>query len=296
MTMRWEGGEQSSNVEDRRGMKPVAAAGGIGGLVLMAVVYFLTGDARIAQQAGQVVQQRQAQPQQGPAEPINDRTYQFARTVLRYTEVVWTDQFRKMGKRYEEPKLVLFNERVQSGCGVAPSSVGPFYCPADHKLYYDPSFFDELEQKLGGSKAEFSQAYVIAHEVGHHVQNLLWYNRKVDEFEGREGTNAGVRLELQADYLAGVWAHYGQEKYKFIESGDVESAIKSANAIGDDRLQKRSGGWVSPEKFSHGSAEARVRWFKEGFQTGNVAQLDRFFTAPLGELDTLLRSPGRTRR
>lgn len=280
--MRWEGDEQSSNVEDRRGMNPaLAAGGGIGGLVLMALVYFFTGDANVAKQAGQIAQQHAARPQE-PAEPINDRTLAFTKTVLKYTEVVWTEQFRKAGKRYEAPHLVLFRERVESGCGVAPSDVGPFYCPADKKLYLDPTFFDELEQKLGGSKAEFSQAYVVAHEVGHHVQNLLGYSKLVDEHRRSPDANDySVRLELQADYLAGVWAHHGQEKFKFIETGDVDSAIQTANAIGDDRLQKRSRGWVSPEKFTHGRSDQRVKNFRAGYTTGDFSKpkLDSYFTA-----------------
>lgn len=281
--MKWEGGgEEGGNVEDRRGMKPVAAAGGIGGLAIMALVYFLTGDANVAKKAGQMANQAGGggQEKQGPVEPINDKTYKFAKAILGYTDGVWDEEFRKVyGKRYEKPTLVLFQEMVDTGCGQAPSAVGPFYCPADKKLYYDPSFFDELEQKLGGSKAEFSQAYVIAHEVGHHVQNLLGYSEIVDQHRrGPDANDWSVRLELQADYLAGVWAHYGQEKYKFLETGDVESAIKSANAIGDDKLQKRSGGWVSPEKFTHGTSEQRVKYFQKGFQTGDISKetLDRF--------------------
>jgi predicted metalloprotease len=164
------------------------------------------------------------------------------------------------------------------GCGTAPSAVGPFYCPADKKLYLDPTFFEELEQKLGGSKAQFSQAYVVAHEVGHHVQNLIGYNRLLDRYKG-EGKNAGIRLELQADYLAGVWANRGQQKFKFIEPGDVKSALTTARAIGDNRIAEKSGGWVSPESFTHGTDEQRVRWFTKGMETGDASKrvLDHFF-------------------
>lgn len=278
--MRWEGSGESSNVEDRRGMNPAMAGGaGIGGLILMAVVYFLTGDARVAQQAGRVVNQNGA-VEQHSAEPINDRTLHFSETVLKFTEDVWDEQFSKMGKRYEHPKMVLFAQRVKTGCGVAPSDVGPFYCPADRKVYLDPTFFDELEQKLGGSKAEFSQAYVIAHEVGHHIQNLLGYSELVDRHRRDPDANEwSVRLELQADYLAGVWAHHGQAKFKFIEPGDIDSAVKTANAIGDDRIQKRSQGWVSPEKFTHGRSEQRVRSFRNGYETGTFTKekLDSYF-------------------
>jgi predicted metalloprotease len=172
--------------------------------------------------------------------------------------------------------MELFSDQVRTGCGVAPSAVGPFYCPKDRTVYLDPTFFDELERKLGGSKGEFSQAYVIAYEVGHHVQNLLGYMAKRNTMEEHDFS---VRLELQADYLAGVWAHHGQKTFKFIEPGDVESAIKSANAIGDDRLQKRSGGFVHPEKFTHGTSAQRVKYFSEGMRSGDASQkkLDYFF-------------------
>jgi predicted metalloprotease len=184
--------------------------------------------------------------------------------------------------------MVLFYDETNTGCGEAPSSVGPFYCPADRTVYLDPTFFNELQQRLGGSKADFSQAYVIAHEVGHHVQNLLGYSKMVDEkrrtLPKAEFNTWSVRLELQADYLAGVWAHYAQEKFNFIEPGDVESAIQSANAIGDDRLQKRSRGFVSPEKYTHGTSAQRVKWFRLGLETGDLKELKAIFTTPYSEL------------
>lgn len=290
--MRWEGHGESANIEDRRGMQrgglAIGGAGGIGALVLAGIVYLITGDPnaalRIAQQGGQ------RNPVQEVGPPPNDQTKKFVATVLKFTEDVWTQKFREMGQQYQPPALVLFSQQVDSeGCGVAPSAVGPFYCPVSRKVFLDPSFFTELEQKLGGSKAEFSQAYVIAHEVGHHVQNLLGYNRQVKQFERREGKNASVRLELQADYMAGVWAYYGQKQFNFIESGDVEAAVTTAKAIGDDRIQKKSQGWASPESFTHGSAEARTRWFTEGLKTGDVGKFDTFFDSPLGELDPQLR-------
>jgi predicted metalloprotease len=217
-------------------------------------------------------------PQNAPVqhEARDDKTLIFTKKVLGTTEVVWKNQFQKMGKTYTPPHLDLFTDQVRTGCGVAPAAVGPFYCPKDRKVYLDPTFFDELERKLGGSKGEFSQAYVIAHEVGHHVQNLLGY---MDRRGSMEEHDFSVRLELQADYLAGVWAHHGQKTFNFIEPGDVESAIKSANAIGDDRLQRRSGGFVHPEKFTHGTSAQRVHWFKEGLQTGEAhkQKLDHFF-------------------
>jgi predicted metalloprotease len=229
--------------------------------------------------------------QVGP--PVNDKTLAFSKAVMGFNNAVWTEQFRQNGYGvFEEPTMVLFSERVDAGrCGIAPASVGPFYCPPEKKVYLDPTFFQDLERQLGGSSAEFSQAYVIAHEVGHHVQNLLGYNEREEQYRGREGKRATVRLELQADYLAGVWAHHGQRKFQFLETGDMEAAITTAKAIGDNRIQEKSRGWVSPESFTHGSDKARVRWFKDGFQTGDASKrkLDLFFEADLGQLDPLLR-------
>src|ERR1019366_2265584 len=242
--MRWEGEEQSENLEDRRSLGPKAAIGGGAAILVMIVGYFLGVDPQLLQKfLGNPEEGGNVPAQNRPATVEDKRSKAFAATVLRFTEQVWTEQFRKAGKEYQPPHMVLFSHQVDTGCGTAPSAVGPFYCPADKTVYLDPTFFEELDQKLGGSKAEFSQAYVIAHEVGHHVQNLLGYSAVVDSkrrtLPKAEFNQWSVRLELQADYLAGVWAHYGQEKFNFIEPGDVESAIKSANAIGDDRLQKR---------------------------------------------------------
>jgi predicted metalloprotease len=232
--------------------------------------------------------QDKGQAEERPPTAEEERTRRFASKILRFTEQVWEEQFRKAGKHYEPPHMVLFTAEVETGCGNAPSAVGPFYCPADRTVYLDPTFFDELERKLGGSKAEFSQAYVIAHEVGHHVQNLLGYSRLVDEkrrtLPREEYNKWSVRLELQADYLAGVWAHHGQEKFNFIEPGDVPSAIKSANAIGDDRLQRRAGGFNSPEKYTHGRSDQRVKWFRLGLETGDMSKLKAIFQMPYDEL------------
>jgi predicted metalloprotease len=187
-----------------------------------------------------------------------------------------------MHKQYRPPHLDLFSDSVRTGCGVAPSAVGPFYCPADETVYIDPTFFNELEQKLGGSKADFSKAYVIAHEVGHHVQKLLGFSA------GAHDNDASVRLELQADYLAGVWAHHADKEYRLLEPGDVDEAIKTAKSIGDDRLQKRAGGFVHPEKFTHGTSRQRVYFFQRGLRTGDAshATLQKFFDVPMrnGEL------------
>ena len=288
--MRWEGEEESSNVEDQRGGGMggrTVAAGGIGTVVLVVVGLLLGVDPRALQQIanqrgapGPGAPQRQLSP-----EEVHER--RFSSTILRFTEKVWADQFRKIGQVYAPPHMVLFAQQVRTGCGTAPSAVGPFYCPADKTVYLDPTFFDELEHKLGGSKADFSKAYVIAHEVGHHVQNLLGFSQLVDRARRgskEEANQASVRLELQADYLAGVWAHYGQEQFKFIEAGDVDSAIKSANAIGDDRLQKRSTGFASPENYTHGTSAQRIKWFKMGLETGDMGRLKQFFAMPYSQL------------
>lgn len=289
--MRWEGGEESENVEDQRGMGGrTLAAGGIGTVVLVVVGLLLGVDPRALQQIAQRAPRAPGPQTQRPVTPEQARELKFSSTILRFTEKVWTDQFNRMQppQRYIAPKLVLFSNEVDTRCGRAPSAVGPFYCPADKKLYLDPTFFDELEHKLGGSKAEFSQAYVIAHEVGHHVQNLLGYSQRMDMIRRagseRDKQQGSVRLELQADYLAGVWAHYGQKQFQFIEPGDVEAAIKSANAIGDDRLQKKSQGYVIPERFTHGRSDQRVKWFKLGLETGDMSRLPMFFSMPYDDL------------
>ena len=270
--MRLDDAPESGNVADNRGMGTTFAVGGGGLLVLVLGLIFgvdLGGG-------------NNPNPQPARNAPKDEKTLTFTKKILGTTEKVWDEEFKKWGKKYVPPHLDLFSERVKTGCGTAPSAVGPFYCPADQVVYIDPTFFDELEQKLGGSKADFSKAYVIAHEVGHHVQKLLGYSARVDSKRGtREEFDYSVRLELQADYLAGVWANKGHEKFKFIEPGDVESAITTANAIGDDRLQQRSGGFVHPEKFTHGTSAQRVKWFKDGLATGDASpqKLNRFFEA-----------------
>jgi predicted metalloprotease len=294
--MKWEGGEESSNVEDRRGFpKKGLVIGGGGGAILLVIVAALLGVD--PQKLSQIIGDGSGNPPAGVSQdsgngtptPEEDRTLKFSKTILRYTEVVWDEEFRKVGKEYSPPHMVLFSEEVDThGCGVAPSAVGPFYCPADKTVYLDPTFFDELEKKLGGSKAEFSQAYVIAHEVGHHVQNLLGYSKLVENkrhtVSKDEYHEWSVRLELQADYLAGVWANHGQQTFHFLESGDVESAIKTANSIGDDRLQKRATGFTSPEKYTHGTSAQRVKWFRRGFETGDLREMKKIFEMPYKDL------------
>jgi uncharacterized protein len=289
--MKWEGQQESDNVEDRRGIgkKGLAIGGGVGMLLLLIGAIFGFDPQKLNQLIGNLPgNAANNQAEERPLTAQEEKSRKFAATILRFTEEVWDEQFRKAGKRYEAPHMVLFSESVETGCGVAPSAVGPFYCPADKTVYLDPTFFEELEQKLGGSKAEFSQAYVIAHEVGHHVQNLLGYSRLVDQkrrtLPKEEFNPWSVRLELQADYLAGVWAYYGQQKFHFLEEGDIESAIKSANSIGDDRLQKRASGFTSPEKYTHGTSAQRVRWFRLGLQTGDMGKLKTIFEMPYEEL------------
>jgi predicted metalloprotease len=289
--MDWEQGQESENLEDRRRLGPKAiAVGGVGTLIILLIGYFLGVD---PQKLNQLLNLQgggggNGQVAQGPPTAEEARSRKFAAKILGFTEQVWGEQFRQIGKVYEPPHMVLFTAQVDTGCGTAPSAVGPFYCPADRTVYLDPTFFDELQGRLGGSKADFSNAYVIAHEVGHHVQNLLGYSRIVEEkrrsLSRGEYNQWSVRLELQADYLAGVWAFHGQKQFNFIEAGDVESAIKSANAIGDDRLQRRAGGFVSPEKYTHGTSEQRVKWFSQGLQTGNFKNLRQLFDMPYDEL------------
>jgi predicted metalloprotease len=287
--MRWEEGQSQGDVEDRRGMSPAVAGGGAIGLVVMLLAYFLTGDARQAQQIAQQVGRVAGPKPEIVGEPPKDGVREFSSKILGFTNEAWNGLFpEKYNRPYEPPRMVLFTGQVDSeGCGVAPSAVGPFYCPASRKLFVDPTFFDELEQKLGGSKADFSKAYVIAHEVGHHVQNLLGYNRLLSKYKQQEGENSGIRLELQADYLAGVCWRVVESQYRILEPGDIEAAITTARAIGDDRLQKKSRGWVSPESFNHGTAAQRLKYFMQGFKSGDASRraLDHFFNPEIRPLD-----------
>src|SRR5262245_12763868 len=290
--MKWEQGRESENLEDRRRMRPrTVAGGGLGLLAILLISYFLGVDPQKLTQLlnnTQIGQGTSQQVQEGPLTPEEERTRSFSAKILGFTETVWNQKFQEAGQTYIPPHMVLFADRVQTGCGLAPAAVGPFYCPADRIVYLDPTFFDELQQKLGGSKADFSQAYVIAHEIGHHVQNLLGYSELVDRkretLPKAEFNRWSVRLELQADYLAGAWAHYGQEQFNFIEAGDVESAIQSANAIGDDRLQKRAGAFTSPENYTHGTSDQRMRWFTLGLKTGDLGKLKTIFELPYDQL------------
>lgn len=273
--MQWEGREESQNVEDRRSLGgTVAVGGGLGTLLLIILgLIFGVDPHQLIHMRGTPAVQQPSGPAR-PTDPAEDRLAHFAKVIFHDTEVVWTDLFQRLGRQYQKPVLVLFRGQVDSACGSADAAVGPFYCPGDARVYIDLSFYRDMERKLN-APGEFARAYVLAHEVGHHVQNLLGYSRRVEESRARggrgEGNRMSVRLELQADYLAGVWAHYGQDRYHFLEPGDLQSALNAAFQIGDDRLQKRYRGYVVPDSFTHGTSEQRTRWFLRGFDSGDLA-------------------------
>ncbi|WP_437231158.1 KPN_02809 family neutral zinc metallopeptidase [Planctomicrobium sp. SH661] len=279
--MRWESGRRSGNVEDRRAMSPRGVAmGGMGTVIMMILIYFLSGG-----DLGQVLQfflanQGQAVQQQPganrPPDPEEEEMAEFAKVILGDTEDVWTKIFAQAGGRYPPTPMVLYRGRVQSGCGTASSAAGPFYCPADQKVYLDLSFYEELDRRFG-APGDFARAYVIAHEVGHHVQNVLGTMKKRESLRGRMNENEfSVRLELQADFLAGVWAHHAQIDRQILEPGDIDEGLRAAAAIGDDALQKKAQGYVVPDSFTHGTSAQRARWFKKGFETGDINQGDTF--------------------
>ncbi len=285
--MRWEGDRQSDNVEDRRGGGGGGGFGFGGGTIgIGTIVVALLGSWFFGVSPSTILSLLSGgggtqQVQQAPAHPpANDRETQFVRTVLGYTEDTWSQLFRAGGATYSPPVLVLYDGRTSTGgCGQGQAAVGPFYCPADRKVYIDLSFFRLMQQRfhVGG---EFTQAYVIAHEVGHHVQNLLGISGKVDAMRQRvsetEANAMSVRLELQADCFAGVWANHTNSAKRIIEGGDIESALAAASAIGDDALQRQSRGEVVPDSFTHGTSAQRVRWFKRGIETGSVEQCNTF--------------------
>lgn len=275
--MRWMGRQGSGNVEDRRGMGgPIAVGGGIIGIIAL-VFNLLTGgnvDPSQINLPGQT-NQRASSPQ---ATAEEDQLAQFVSVVLKETEDVWNAEFAKQGADYPEPKLVLFTGQVQSACGGASAASGPFYCPGDRKLYIDLSFYNDLKSRFG-APGDFAMAYVVAHEVGHHIQTLMGTSNKMARLRGsvskEEYNKYSVMMELQADFLAGVWAHYIQGK-GLLEAGDVDEALRAANAIGDDRLQKEAQGYAVPESFTHGTSEQRMYWFTKGYKTGDINQGDTF--------------------
>lgn len=289
--MKWEDREESANVDDRRGMSPQRmgiAAGGGGLVILILALIFKVDPAQLSALLGQgsPSQQQTTQLPNGQtaaADPEEEKLAKFTKVILRDTEDVWTEQFRQMGREYPKPTLVLFRDQVQSACGAADAAVGPFYCGGDKNVYIDLSFYQDMQRKLN-APGEFARAYVVAHEVGHHVQALLGYadivNKAHRTGSDLEQHHMSVRLELQADYLAGVWAHFGQDKYKFLEPGDIESALNAANQIGDDRLQKQARGTVVPDTFTHGTSAQRMKWFRKGFDTGDVKGASALFDQP----------------
>lgn len=285
--MRLDNQQESQNVEDVRGLSGggMAVGGGLGTLVLVLIVWALGGDPRqLLQQIGQQ-QNQHGQPlpgqQQGPPQPGKpDPLRHFVAVVLNDTEVVWSEQLPlQKGIDYRKPKLVLFTGEVNSACGLSSAAVGPFYCPEDEKVYLDLSFYHELRTRFG-APGDFAQAYVIAHEVGHHLQKLLGISDKVDAARRRaskaQANALSVRLELQADFFAGVWAHHAQERFQFLDPGDIDDALRCAQAIGDDKLQMQAQGYVVPDSFTHGTSAQRARWFKKGFDTGQIKDGDTF--------------------
>jgi predicted metalloprotease len=285
--MRWQGRRQSGNVEDRRGVsgRGLAVGGGIGGLgIVIAILYMLLGGNPGDITQGLQVDQPYAAGSEEPLSAKDKEMGEFVSTVLADLEDVWHTQFRQMGGTYREPKLVLFSGRVGSACGVAGASSGPFYCPGDEKVYIDLLFFEDMQRQLG-APGDFALAYVIAHEVGHHVQNLIGINDQVMAQRGRvtekDFNKLMVRMELQADFLAGVFAHYARQISGYLEAGDIEEGLNAASAVGDDRIMKQTQGTVVPDAFTHGTSEQRVRWFKKGLETGDINQGDTFGAAIL---------------
>ena len=281
--MRWQDGRRSDNVEDRRGMRsrPAFVGGGLGTIVLVLLALYFGVDPSFLLQNAPVGVEQPAAPPVGPdgATGATDPAADFVSVVLADTEDTWTALFAESGQQYEVPKLVLFSGSVQSACGNAQAAMGPFYCPADRKVYIDLSFYRDLQERFQ-APGDFAQAYVVAHEIGHHVQNLLGLSDKVQQARQgateEEGNALSVRLELQADCLAGIWAHRADRTRQILEAGDVEEALTAASAIGDDRLQQQSRGYVTPDSFTHGSAEQRVRWFKRGLDSGQFGACDTF--------------------
>jgi len=278
--MKWSGRRQSDNVEDRRGMsgKGIAGIGGIGAIIIAVIAFFVTKD---PSQLINTLEQATNQTEQldPAAQAKQDTLAKFIGVVLADTEDVWNTLFKSMGKTYQEPKLVLFTGSVESACGFAQAAVGPFYCSGDAKVYIDLGFLEELQQDLG-AQGDFAQAYIIAHEVGHHVQKLLGTLDKVHGMEERlseeEYNDLSVRCELQADFLAGVWAYHAQKMKSILEAGDIEEAMNAAGAVGDDKIQMENQGYVVPDSFTHGTSAQRVKWFKLGFTTGDINKGDTF--------------------
>ncbi|MEP6617049.1 MAG: neutral zinc metallopeptidase [Ginsengibacter sp.] len=278
--MQWLGRRESENVDDRRGIGGggIAAGGGVIGVIFLLAKFFLGG--------GNISDLQQALPQGGQQTEMtseqkaaDDERASFVKVVLGDTEDVWDKIFSEQGKQYSKPTLVLFRESTESGCGYASAATGPFYCPADHELYIDLSFAEELKNRFG-AKGDFAMAYVVAHEVGHHIQYLLGISDKMARLQQQlsqtEYNKYSVKMELQADFYAGIWAHYDQKMKNVIDKNDIDEALNAANAIGDDRLQQESQGRVTPDSFTHGTSAQRMYWFKKGYDTGDISQGNTF--------------------
>lgn len=282
--MRWRTGRRSSNVEDRRGMRVSRAGlagGGIGTIVIALIAMYFGVDPRIVMQNSPT---ESTVTSSQPVLPEQQELADFVSVVLADTEDTWHQLFRDMNGEYQEPRLILFSGAVESACGFAQSAVGPFYCPADQNVYIDLSFYDDLRKRFR-APGDFAQAYVVAHEIGHHVQTLLGISEQVHATQGRaakaEANALSVRMELQADCLAGVWAHHADRARGIVEAGDIEEALNAASAIGDDRLQRQAGGYVTPDSFTHGSSAQRMRWFRQGMKAGTFEACDTFSAAQL---------------
>lgn len=282
--MRWRGERQSTNIDDRRGLSAgkVAVGGGLGTVVILIIALLFGVNPQT------LLEQLPESPSSDvrssrPVNPEEEELKQFTSVVLAKSEDVWTDVFRQNGRQYREPTLVLFTDQVRSACGIAGAAVGPFYCPGDEKVYIDLSFYEQLRRRFN-SPGDFAQAYVIAHEVGHHVQKLLGISDRVDAMQRRmsevEANQLSVRLELQADFFAGVFARYVQNQ-GVLEAGDIDEALRAASAVGDDNIQRQTTGYVVPDSFTHGTSEQRLRWFRKGYETGDMRQGDTFNTSNL---------------
>jgi len=280
--MKWQGRRESGNLEDRRGMSggKVVAGGGIIGVIILLITMFGGQEAQnIVPVIQQLNQQESTQVQRKLTEE-EIQTGKFVDALLTDNEEVWGKIFRENGMTYKEPNLVLFTSQVETACGGATSASGPFYCPGDQKVYMDMDFFKELKSKFGAKGGDFAVAYVVAHEIGHHVQTLLGTSEKVREMQQgiskKEANKLSVALELQADFYAGVWTHHNQKMTQMLEPGDIEEALSAANAVGDDAIQKKMQGHVVPDSFTHGTSEERMYWFKKGFETGDIKQGNTF--------------------
>jgi len=278
--MLWRGRRESDNIEDRRGIGGggIAIGGGLGGIIILIIALLLGADPRRLLEQMPTSDPNAGSTASRSTSAEEEENKKFVSVVLADTEDTWTEVFQKLGKHYDKPKLVLFTDRVDSACGAAGTAVGPFYCPGDEKVYLDLAFFQELRTRFR-APGDFAEAYVVAHEVGHHVQDLLGTMARVNQAQrglsGGQANQLSVRLELQADFLAGVWAYYAQKR-GILEVGDIEEALGAASAVGDDRLQRESQGYAVPDSFTHGTSEQRVRWFRKGFESGDIRQGDTF--------------------